>query len=577
MDSELGHLETDPRTGALVGLSYPRDPIMKTRVSNWHGAPTLFINDQPDTGLMLYHNNVERGHDEIADFARAGIDLITTGVGSTASMSTADIDEKMRLILDANPRAKVLTRLWLGPSDEWARANPDEMAVHYDPYLDKTVESEYRIMSFSSEPWRRDMGAAMQQLIRYCEERYSEHFLGYHLAAGECGEWAYAWRHYTQSDYSSAHVAAFRRWRRDPNAEIPRDWRRPAGGSGELDPDRDEVLSDYLKFHSATVAEAICHVARLAKEELARLGREKVVAVFYGYHFTPPGNPSAFFNSGHHALARVLASPDVDILCAPYSYYRREAGGTYYSQLVAGSARLHGKLVYSEEDTVTHVVPPHPYRYHCPDRWTTENVLRRNIWGSLRDGGTSWYMDWFGQNWYRDDALMADIAATQRLARERLASDRASVAEIAVLVDETVAACLYHDAELINRWTLERLTDLWRIGAPLDVFLRSDLPRLDRRQYRLVIELDQEPEGGIEFWRRRAREAGVHLYTEAGDQVLAERDWLVVHAASDGVRRIALPRPCRVLDPLAGAVVCSHGTGFEVELKCGQTAVWRLT
>ena len=550
---------------------------MKTEIRNHHGAPTLFIDGQPDTGLMLYHNNVERGHDEIADFAQAGIPLLTTGVGSTASMSTDEIDEKMRVILAANPQALVLTRLWLGPPQGWAMANPGEMIVHRDPHLGQEVESEYRCVSFASEKWRHEMGAAMQQLIRYCEENYSDHFLGYHLAAGECGEWSYAWRHYTQSDYSPAQVRAFRRWRNDPTAEIPLDWRRPADRDGQLDPVRDELLIDYLRFHSEVVADAICHFSRLAKEELRRLNRGKVIAIFYGYHFTPPGNPSAFFNSGHHALAKVLASPDVDVLCAPYSYFQREAGGTYYSQLVSGSVRLHGKLYYSEEDTVTHVVPPVEYRYHCPDRWTTENVLRRNVLGSLRDGGTGWYMDWFGQNWYRDDALMADIAATQKLARQRLDSDNSSVAQIAVLVDETIATRLYHDPELINRWTLERLTDLWRIGTPLDVFLKTDLPRLDRDQYRLIIELDQEPAGGADHWRQVAREAGVHLYSEAGDQVLAEKQLLTVHAAQDGARQIALPRRCRVQDAWSGEIVLEDGTEFTANLKRGETAVWQIS
>ena len=541
-----------------------------TCVRPHHGAPTLFIDDRPDTGLMLYHNNVERGHDEIADFARAGIHLITTGVGSTASMSTAEIDEKMRLILAANPRALVLNRLWLGPSTAWAQANPGEMTVHYDPNVGQTVESEYRVVAFASEKWRTEQGAAMQQLIRYCEEKYSGHFLGYHLAAGECGEWAYAWRNYSQSDYSPAQLAAFRKWRNDPRAEIPRDWRRGTGDDGFI---KDPVLRDYMQFHSEVVADAICHFARLAKTELRRLQREKIVAIFYGYHFTPPGNPSAFFNSGHHAFAQVLASPDVDVLCAPYSYFKREAGGTYYSQLVAGSARLHGKLVYSEEDTVTHVVPAHPYRYHCPDRWTTANVLRRNILGSLRDGGTSWYMDWFGQNWYRDDALMTDIAATQKLAQARLELDNTSAAQIAVIVDETVVTRLQHDPELINRWTLERLTDLWRIGAPLDVFLKTDLPKLDRQQYRLVIELDQEQSVD---WRQQARAAGVHIYTETGDQVLAERELLTLHAAHAGAHRITLPRRCRVVETFTNKTVLETGTEFVVNLQRGATAVWRL-
>jgi len=543
---------------------------MKTCIQQHHGAPTLFIDGQPDTGLMLYHNNVERGHDEIADFARAGIHLITTGVGSTASMSTDAIDEKMRLILKANPRALVLTRLGIGPSAEWVKANPGEMNVNYDPNLDQNVESEYRIVSFASEKWRAEMGAQMQQLIRYCEENYSEHFLGYHLAAGECGEWAYAWRNYTQSDYSPAQTAAFRKWRNDPAAEIPRDWRRREGDDGFI---HDPVLQDYMRFHSEVVADAVCHFSRLAKEELARLKREKIVAVFYGYHFTPPGNPSAFFNSGHHALAKVLASPDVDVLCAPYSYYQRDPGGTYYSQLVAGSVRRAGKLYYSEEDTVTHVVPAMQYRYHCPDRWTTENVLRRNILGSLRDGGTSWYMDWFGSNWYRDDALMADIAATQKLARQRLEFDNASVAQIAVVVDESIITRLQHDPELINRWTLERLSDLWRLGAPVDVFLKPDLPALDRRQYRLIVELDREQPTN---WREQAQAAGVHLYTDAGDQVLAERQMLTIHAASDGPRRITLPRSCRVVEAFTGRTVLDNGSEFDVTLSKGETVVWRL-
>lgn len=543
---------------------------MKTQVNLHHGAPTLFIDGQPDSGLMLYHNNVERGHDEIADFARAGINLITTGVGSTADMSTDAIDEKMRIILKANPRALVLTRLWLGQSEAWAKANPGEMNVNYDPYLNQNVESEYRIMSFASEKWRSEMGAAMQKLVRYCEEKYSDHFLGYHLCAGECGEWSYAWRNYTQSDYSPAQLAAFRKWHGDPHVEIPRDWRRHKGDDGFI---KNELLADYMRFHSAVVADAICHFSRLAKEELRRLKREKIVAIFYGYHFTPPGNPSAFFNSGHHALAKVLASPDVDVLCAPYSYFQREAGGTYYSQLVAGSVRRAGKLYYSEEDTVTHVVPAHPYRYHCPDRWTTENVLRRNIFGSLRDGGTSWYMDWFGANWYRDDALMADIALTQKLARQRLDFDNTSVAQVAVIVDENVVTRLQHDPELINRWTLERLADLWRIGAPLDVFLKTDAGKIDRQQYRLVIELDREQPTD---WRRQAQAAGVHIYNDAGDQVLAEKQLLTVHAASDGARTIKLPRKCRVADAFTGRIILENGTEFTVSLRKGETVVWRI-
>jgi hypothetical protein len=101
-----------PATGERERPAKPakgdRSSVLQTAIREHHGAPTLFIDGRPDTGLMLWYNEVERGHDEIADFARAGIDLLTSNVGSTASMSTDAIDEKMRIILAANSRALVL-------------------------------------------------------------------------------------------------------------------------------------------------------------------------------------------------------------------------------------------------------------------------------------------------------------------------------------------------------------------------------------------------------------------------------------------------------------------------------------
>ena len=145
-----------------------------------------------------------------------------------------------------------------------------------------------------------------------------------------------------------------------------------------------------------------------------------------------------------------------------------------------------------------------------------------------------------------------------------------------MIADESVVTRLHHDPELINRWTLERVTDLWRIGAPLDVFLKTDLPRLDRRHYPLIIELDQDHACTIADWRQKARDAGVHVYTDAGDQVLAERELLAVHAANAGERTIALPRRCAVADAFDGAVLGTDVDRFRVSLRAGETAVWRL-
>ena len=82
--------------------------------------------------------------------------------------------------------------------------------------------------------------------------------------------------------------------------------------------------------------------------------------------------------------------------------------------------------------------------------------------------------------------------------------------------------------------------------------------------------------GGSDHWREVARKAGVHLYSEAGDQVYTEKQLLTVHAARDGVRRIALPSRCRVRDAWSDEIVLDAGTEFTTHLKRGATAVWRI-
>jgi hypothetical protein len=58
--------------------------------------------------------------------------------------------------------------------------------------------------------------------------------------------------------------------------------------------------------------------------------------------------------------------------------------------------------------------------------------------------------------------------------------------------------------------------------------------------------------------------------------VIAEKELLTIHAATDGARRIRLPRRCRVQDALTGQVALESGTEFTAELRRGETAVRRL-
>jgi hypothetical protein len=77
--------------------------------------------------------------------------------------------------------------------------------------------------------------------------------------------------------------------------------------------------------------------------------------------------------------------------------------------------------------------------------------------------------------------------------------------------------------------------------------------------------------------RALAARAGVHLYRRSGgDQVLAARNFLALHAAEDGAREIHLPRRATVTDAITGKLVAKNVSKFKVNLQCGDTGLWRL-
>jgi hypothetical protein len=49
----------------------------------------------------------------------------------------------------------------------------------------------------------------------------------------------------------------------------------------------------------------------------------------------------------------------------------------------------------------------------------------------------------------------------------------------------------------------------------------------------------------------------------------------MVHSASAGKKRFNLPAKCKVTDAFTGEVVATNVDTFEVDLKLGETRVWK--
>jgi beta-galactosidase len=697
--------------------------MLTSEVREHNNAPALFIDGKPDLGLMFWHGLPSKAADEIAGFARAGVNLITTWVpgGPTEDekgIDTDAADAAMKAVLAANPSALVMPRMGVEPGEWWFKRYPEELMRHRDAATGEAGAG--RNVSFSSRRWREQFTRSMAAMIRHLESRWGDKVLGYHLGGGFATEWAYSWDQ-VLSDYSAPQRDAFRAWLRarygndtgrlreawnDPKAdfdaaEVPTDRTRAPEDMSILDPARERRIIDYLVFHSEVAADAAILFCAAAKEALAAAGRKKICGAFYGYHFWNVGRPAWYHNSGHHAMDRVLASPHVDFISVPIFYQDRYPGGSYLCQAAAGSIRAHGKLMYSEDDTRSWIVDPKeaPWVHQCPDLKTTVDTLRRNLIGALADGGTQWWMDMMSGGWYKDAALLAEIAPLRRIAEAHFVGDRGSAAEIAVIVSKESAAYLRYDAALTDALLGRQMSELAHAGAPFDAFLASDLERVfkrpESRAYRLVIFADaffltpdqrravrelvardgrtclwvhgagmvtdkglsieaaaeltgicigqgapmdkvycievetgltgarmmygvgapvgpilwgDDPKAEVWGWLSHphhpgllhrdfggwrsiwsaapalpcallteiARRAGVHVYSESGDQVFRTKRLLAVHAFQDGPRRIRLPEVSDVRDVLTEKPVALSAKEFDIDMRRGETGIWRV-
>ena len=703
--------------GMTADTTRSASPLV-SEVRPWNGAPALFVDGEPSTGLAFWHSRIPDAKQDIGLFAGQGVHLFSGGFSAPAcwqedgSYDFTHIDRNMEAILAANARALVLPRVSLMPPAWWVQRHPDEMQ------RDAPGGSMRGWAAFSSRRWRQALAEVLPAFIRYCEERYGDRFLGYHVGDGDCTEWSYSW-HVARGDFSRPQVEGFRAWLRirygtdaalqkawadnsvtSATAEIPVPdppvWPQPFPRPWSIHrPDTQRRHIDYLQYHSHVAAEAVVNACRVVKDTLRELKRQKICGVFYGYHFWELGVPYLHI-SGHHELEMVLKSAHVDFLCAPETYQERQAGRMYLSQMPTGSLRLHGKLFYNEDDTRTHLASDVQYRYGSYDAATVVTLLRRNLLGVLREGGTQWWMDLAGEGWYRDAALMREVGTLRSFAEFVLRGDRRSVAQVAVIVSEESAAYLRYDPAFADAAIGRQISELTSLGAPFDVYRAGDLDAVfcsdAASQYRLVVFLDtiylsaaertairarvacggrtllwqwacgliddrgvspealaditgiriglkehagpllvesfltgdrltygtdrdmgphlfgQDPDAQVAGWnlhrgdaglllkslsdshavwsaapavpapvlRKIARDAGVHLYTEAGDQVFAAPGWLALHAAVDGERTVRLPARASVRNVFSGTVLGSQTTEFRVRVRRGDTELWML-
>ncbi len=494
----------------------PRHSV-RARVARWGGAPTLFIDGAPHTGVSYaaYGPNVS----VFRDFAKAGVRLFEFigtptdhiyGLARTAwtaegQWNFTQMDERASMVLTACPDALLLPRIYLGAPEWWIEQHPDDV-VHYDPGdgrpTAQAVTGGRRAPSWASPAWRQGVERSLGEFIRYVQSRpWGDRVIGYHLVSGTTEEWMMwganedAW-----ADYSPAAQRRFREWLTEryktdaalqqawgspevslSTAQLPTRRQRATAGAGwlrQLPVDQPSV--DTALFLSDLTAEAITWFAEVVRR-LA--GPHKIIGVFYGYLLQLCGEQRQQ-NAGHMGLERVLRCPHIDCLCSPTSYAFRQIGGegTPHFMSLQGSVAKHGKLWFNENDVRTSVSGGQPGEWGRPASIEGDLLQQdKELAHALAQAAAQWWFD-VGGNRYDDPRLMQRIREWTSAAEAALRYDRTPADEAALIVDAFGPAWL-RVADPMGAWPLiHLLPELHRGGAPVGHYLASDLNTLERHR-----------------------------------------------------------------------------------------------
>lgn len=612
---------------AAVGFDRGGKPgFPDAKIVPHNGVPTLSINGAFHPGIFGYVGwNWLTARQSIRDFSSAGFHLyeIVFQPWTLWKEGRLDVDDLERRlnsqivsIAAQDPDALIFLRYWLYVPRDWSKFYPNEV-IRYD---DGTSEipllgGPWAHASYASPVWRAQYKEMLRGLVeRLKKSPYADRIFMIRAGYGNCGEWNnFGYHHSKFPGYSPQMRAAYREWLKKRYGSLDalnRNWKSAYGdwdsvevpsraerlaGEGSLlrDPADSGNYSDFYRFFSDYTVELIADFGKTVKD--ASDGK-LLYGVFYGYflhHLT--GAPYHSLDSGHYAMAKLLRQPEVDTVCSPYNYHRRERAISIGMPLE--SIKLHGKLFLAEMDLPTHLADPAKYHGTAGEQFNYDAAeaktltLYRRDYGRVLTWGVGGYWYDFAHNWYEFDAFRKFAASSARIGREAAAgADLRSTAEVAVILDEeSVFSLSPHSAEWAQELRETLGYTLESVGAPIDFWLGSDLDAAVKRGYKLLIFADwfrpapkpAEYRGevlllgpgnaptGLSAARARAamKKAGVHLYSEADDLlVYANASYLGIWRpfGSGSAVTVTLPRQAELTDAESGAAVPTNGRSFEL-------------
>jgi hypothetical protein len=506
------------------------------------GVPTLFIDGAPYPPFMYFFTVPVKKY--IKDFAEAGIHLYSWGWSDIANHSMdmewigpgkydySRLDREVETILSADPEALLIPRVAVSAPSWWLKEHPDEAIVFDDGSREHPVSgANYggEHVSMASEHWLEEATGSLNRFVKHIRDQfYSDHIIGYQLTGG-VNEWFYvSFIEKRFADFSKAALSAFRRWLRKKydgdvsalrrawkakevdfeNVSVPDKAKRLESDLNLLrDPSVSRHVIDYYEFISEINADALIHLCKVGKAA----AKGCIFGAFFGYLTALSHNIPYPQQIGHQALRRVLESPYVDFLCAPYQYFYRGPGGTTAPQAPVDTIKLHGKLWFDECDHATFLtnrsktkvsvseeslgvikaMEDWESKREMPNLKETLGIMKRDFSYRLIKRIGLWFIDLIpGQGWYHHPEITKCIARMKEIMEKSVHLDDYYKGEVAVIIDEETPYYVRSGYELFYSLVyLQENLGLSRVGAPYDVYIHNDLVDPRMPDYKLYIFL----------------------------------------------------------------------------------------
>jgi hypothetical protein len=449
---------------------------LKAEVRGLNGHPAVLADGEEVVPLVV---EIGIGVDEsqVRSAVQSGVRLfqvsdIPLGWRGPGQFDYHEVDERLASLQRMTPESSFLIEVKVDPPDWWLTTHRDDCAV----YLDNVKAHRDSVVSWASQKWRTEAGAALSKLIAHIQHApYGPRCIGWILSAGESGEWRCPDAE-DLPDVSAVMTAHFRSWcaqkyrhntgllRKawfDARAEFPsiqppdaRERRRTDFGVLR-NPTRSRKILDYYESFSDAQNSAALHFCALARN--AARG-----AAIVGLSYATVSDTSPHAEDGHGLPEPVLDSQDV------HFFTNRGSSDSAYARGLTGSIALRGKFFFHR--------PPVD-----GDPLQAAAIAITHAAGVILPVATA------------PQTLKAIHDALER-AQPLSAKVRRRASPIAVIVDMANRYYVAEPAaqsEPVNSLLLTaQIEELTRTGTPFDLYLLSDLFQPKFPDYKVVMFLN---------------------------------------------------------------------------------------